>query len=469
MEYHGRMSRSLIIGCAVFIVILCVLFALLSDALFTKALYERYNAFLGRVIGYVDLQIDKPDLKNCLSAGQTSEKYAELQRFLNEYVDAFELYYLYIIKFTSDNSAIMNVCSATSARERAAGESDMPLLEVTYAYSQEEIDKYVKAWNSDGASFFEESSDYGFFYTACLPVRMDSGEVIALICADIDINAIHMSKKNNILLSTILAAVICVVFSVLLLFWLHRNVTGPIYELEASARRFANMDRGKAKDTRFLFFVPPRIRVKNEVKSLSDAIEKMTVEMKNYVNGIIAAERNERTAKEEAAGFQTIAYQDALTRVKSKAAYAEAAEQLDASIREGKAEFAIVMVDLNNLKKINDNYGHANGDKYIIGTTQIICGIYKHSPVYRVGGDEFVVILTGQDYRHREELLHRARGAFRASYEDTSGEPWERCSAAVGMSEYTGAPGETVETVYNRADDMMYQNKQKIKAELHLS
>ena len=123
------------------------------------------------------------------------------------------------------------------------------------------------------------------------------------------------------------------------------------------------------------------------------------------------------------------------------------------------------MVDVNFLKRINDSLGHSMGDSYLKGCCQIVCDTYKHSPVYRIGGDEFVVLLTGSDYEHRNERLERIRKTFKDSYENTASEMCNRYSAAVGMAEYA-ADDNTIELVFKRADKRMYEDKQRIKMEM---
>ena len=125
---------------------------------------------------------------------------------------------------------------------------------------------------------------------------------------------------------------------------------------------------------------------------------------------------------------------------------------------------AIIMVDLNRLKYVNDTYGHEKGDFYIKGSCKMICDLFKHSPVYRFGGDEFVVVLTGDSYDVRGELLEMARNAFLKSGAREENDPWKRFSAAVGMSEYTGDPNERVDDVFKRADENMYEYKVKMKS-----
>ena len=81
-----------------------------------------------------------------------------------------------------------------------------------------------------------------------------------------------------------------------------------------------------------------------------------------------------------------------------KHAYVDAVAELNTKIDGAAADpFAVAVCDVNGLKAINDTLGHQAGDKLIREASMLICNTFKHSPVYRVGGDEFVVILIGQD------------------------------------------------------------------------
>ena len=119
------------------------------------------------------------------------------------------------------------------------------------------------------------------------------------------------------------------------------------------------------------------------------------------------------------------------------------------------------MIDLNDLKEVNDHYGHDCGDKYILGCCHIFCTIYKQSPIYRVGGDEFVVLLQNSDYKNRDKLIKVIESEFKKTRNNKSRKPWERYSVAYGMSEYK--PGDTVDNVFKRADESMYHKKMEIK------
>jgi diguanylate cyclase (GGDEF)-like protein len=130
-------------------------------------------------------------------------------------------------------------------------------------------------------------------------------------------------------------------------------------------------------------------------------------------------------------------------------------------MKESDAEFAIVMVDLNNLKYINDEHGHRAGDAYIKGCCHMMCEAFKHSPVFRVGGDEFVAVLTGHDYENRRAIVDQLKSDYEDSYNKGT-DPWLKYSAAVGLAE-NASGDDSVEVVFKRADERMYENKAQIK------
>lgn len=450
--------KSLIVGSAVFVAFLCLILSIQSYLTYSKSLYKRYDDKLDNILNYITNQIDMDDLYQCTLTGQKSEKYEKVQTLLNGMVDDFELFYLYSLFVRNDS--MYNICSATSKEERARGEEDMKLLETTDAYQPSEIQKFARAIREEKTSYFEEDSDYGAAYTACKPYVNSVGVHFGVICADISIAELHKTVNHYVVYNVLLTLCLGLLFGLILIIWLRHNVTGPILALEKSTRHFAEKSREK-KTPDDLIFEAPDIHTNNEVESLANAISQMSEDLRNYVRGLLTAEAKARSAQEQAQGMTILAFKDALTHVNSKVAYDKMKVTLQEQIDSGSASFAIVMIDINNLKIVNDTYGHDCGDKYISGSCNIICTVYKHSPVYRIGGDEFVVILRNSDYENRNKLLKETEKEFKKSMSNTGALPWERYSAAVGMSEYQS--GDSVEDVFKRADESMYEKKAKIK------
>ena len=153
------------------------------------------------------------------------------------------------------------------------------------------------------------------------------------------------------------------------------------------------------------------------------------------------------------------AYRDGLTGVKNKLAYLEALAEIETGIKNGSVkEFGVAVFDLNGLKTINDTLGHEAGDKYIKDGCMLICHQFEHSPVFRIGGDEFVVILRDGDYENREALNQ----AFREQIDENQAKDLVVVSS--GMAVFIPGLDEEYNDVFKRADELMYERKIALKA-----
>ena len=174
------------------------------------------------------------------------------------------------------------------------------------------------------------------------------------------------------------------------------------------------------------------------------------------INDIDAQARREEEYARTLSNAETRASRDALTGVKNKYAYVDAEQQLDREIEDGTAEFAVSVFDVNGLKEVNDMLGHQAGDQLLRDACKMICDTFKHSPVFRIGGDEFAALSRGQDY----ESINRLVGAM-AARNARNGETGE-VVVACGMAKYQKGDA-CVEDVFRRADAQMYQNKRMLK------
>ena len=185
----------------------------------------------------------------------------------------------------------------------------------------------------------------------------------------------------------------------------------------------------------------------------------MTSDIRNYAENLVAAENKMSNLKENVSKLNVLAHQDSLTHVKNKTAYDKYVEILNAKIKGQTAKFAIVMIDLNHLKLINDTYGHEHGNDYLMGSCSIICDIFQHSPVFRIGGDEFVVILERRDYEERDTFYQKLTQIFGDESQYEGKEPWLKFSAAAGMAVFNPDTDSSADDVFKKADKIMYDNK----------
>ena len=172
----------------------------------------------------------------------------------------------------------------------------------------------------------------------------------------------------------------------------------------------------------------------------------------------VSMQRWERKASRERDEARTVALTDPLTGVKSKHAFLLKQKEIDTLLEEEAAvEFAVVVCDVNGLKVINDTLGHKAGDDYIRSACKMICDIFQHSPVYRTGGDEFVVVLQGRDYLIRKELvlaLHDRSVAHISTKEVV---------VSGGLSDYRPGEDTSFHDPFERADALMYEEKKLLK------
>ena len=153
-------------------------------------------------------------------------------------------------------------------------------------------------------------------------------------------------------------------------------------------------------------------------------------------------------------------YIDALTSVRNKGGYGLYIQDLQNRMDnpDEELEFAFCVFDCDNLKVINDTYGHDKGDLYLKNACRLICKVFKHSPVFRIGGDEFAVVLENDDYKNREQLFE----LFNKRKEElikTAENPWEKVGVTMGYAIYEPHADMAVIDVARKADRNMYTQK----------
>ena len=180
--------------------------------------------------------------------------------------------------------------------------------------------------------------------------------------------------------------------------------------------------------------------------------EAVTEELKNAL-------AREKKHYKELLDARVLAYKDSLTGVKSKLAYAEFESEKNSDIQNGRnLDFSVAVFDVNGLKEVNDTLGHERGDQFIIDACMIICRHFKHSPVFRIGGDEFVVLLERDDFDNRAALAD----SFNQNMDspDSSEQP---IIIAMGMTDFISGSDASFNDVFVRADKLMYERKHELK------
>ena len=161
--------------------------------------------------------------------------------------------------------------------------------------------------------------------------------------------------------------------------------------------------------------------------------------------------------KETSRTFRNMANTDSLTGVRNKHAYSEMEAALNQQIQAGEIEkLAVVVGDINGLKRVNDTQGHAAGDQLIKDACALICEYFTHGAVFRVGGDEFVVLLQGKGYDTMTEVISSLNARVEENMKENG------VVVSVGYSALTPEDRQ-LRDVFERADQMMYERKKELK------
>ena len=161
--------------------------------------------------------------------------------------------------------------------------------------------------------------------------------------------------------------------------------------------------------------------------------------------------------KENTKNFRDMANTDSMTGVRNKHAYTDAETYLNQMIKDNLIDkLGIIVCDINGLKHVNDTKGHAAGDQLIKDASSLICEHFNHGAVYRIGGDEFAVILQEKGF----DTMHEVLAAINREVEENLKK--NKVVVSVGYSELT-SDDQLVHDVFERADTMMYERKQQLK------
>jgi diguanylate cyclase (GGDEF)-like protein len=236
----------------------------------------------------------------------------------------------------------------------------------------------------------------------------------------------------------VFAAIVLVAASILTMFYT-RRVTRPLVQLTEAAEQ---IDKGN-------YDYDLNYDRDDEVGRLTNTFKRLSGHMKDHISDL-----NKR------------AYVDALTSVRNKGAYTTYIEAMQKRMDEGGSQemaFAVGVFDCDNLKRINDRYGHEKGDVYLKTASRLICHVFQHSPVFRIGGDEFSVILQNADYENREVLVEQFKAGM-VEISASAKHEWEEAHIAMGIAVYDSQRDRSVNDVIRRADESMYENKRGRKA-----
>ena len=297
----------------------------------------------------------------------------------------------------------------------------------------------------------------GYMLTYCKPLFDSDGNYQCHVCVDFSIDSLHKKDirfVSGIMIFSLLAVIIILLFDINLV---QNKIARPLNRMKRATDGFS-YETEQDLENNIRIMETLNIRTGDEIEDIYHLFVSF---MKNdliYMERLAQA-NNTIIEKDTRLGqISKTAYTDTLTEAGTKAAYNLRIAELEQKGLSTDDPFAIMVYDINGLKHINDTYGHKTGDLYIKGCCSILADVYRESEIYRIGGDEFTVILTDASYCKRNELFSQTEQRFKDSRDRVECEPWERYSMSGGIAELT-AEDTTIEEVFKRADKDMYDNK----------
>lgn len=167
-------------------------------------------------------------------------------------------------------------------------------------------------------------------------------------------------------------------------------------------------------------------------------------------DAIVVSELSARRARATARDAEHAAHRDHLTGLYNRRGWDDAVDREEARTDRSEARAAVAVVDLDGLKRVNDEQGHLAGDLLIRRSANVLISLFRGSDVVaRLGGDEFAVLVVDLDDEDEDAASFEAR--IRRSFEGSG------IDASVGVA--TQSPGERLRDVFDRADLAMYAHK----------
>ena len=239
--------------------------------------------------------------------------------------------------------------------------------------------------------------------------------------------------------AAVVFALTLLVSLLLMAFMLRKNVLNPLRALE---RAMEQVREGEIPDRSLLPKGEGEIgRLVEHFTSMADAIQNNTRQLEDKVQ--------ERTV-----ALEQLARVDALTGLLNRRGMSERLdEELDRATRQNTS-FAVLWLDVDNFKQINDCFGHGVGDQALIAVTGILKRCLRHYEcASRWGGDEFLVLLSPCD----KQTLQRIGERIRALVEIEGSEPEMPLTVSIGGHLFR--PGESLDQVLQQADEALYKAK----------
>ena len=459
-KYHS-ISKSLPVLISISFLILLLIAVTITFLRVEDRMKSEYRRMADGVTNLMIEALDPEKIDQYIEENYSSEEYVDIVKQYYGLKENYpDVYYMYVYRFYKDGDVpsgtiIIDLDEEYPEDEETLQES-IDLVGTTYIVLEpfaSRIDEMISSPDPIFETAYSEED--GYLLSFAKPIFDSEGNYIASACVDFSMQELHGQNIYFILILSMILIIISIILLVLAVVGLKHMVTNPLLAIANAVSGFKyEQDSDRSENLNSLKNIT--LRSNNEISILYKALVAAETDSANSITSFRKAEDQIHVMDERISKLGDLALRDEMTNVGNKAAFSG---QIS-NIRDDD-EYGIVLMDANNLKMINDTYGHGAGDEYIKGCCKILCDVFERSPVFRIGGDEFAVILKGKDYENRHELFEELKETFRRIWTEKENDPTHRFSGSVGMADSTHCRStrETIKT----ADENMYEDKKLFK------
>ena len=383
--------------------------------------------------------LDGDELALLKKADVGSEKHNAILKELRAFADNMDFKYIYVVR-PADNGKFIFIADPDREDPAEFGSEivDSPALR-SAGMGEAAVDNVAVG------------DQWGKYYTAYSPVKTAGGEIGGIIGVDFD--AAWYEKqltKNTVYI--LFASVISLVIGGSMILLVTMKLKQKLKIINAETKSISvdihtlldeiNAESGYSADDLAIDSQTGESDEQSGIMKLSTEVKVIKEDLKRYIDYV-----------------HQKAYTDGMTGVGNKTAYLELVQALNNRIIEGTAQFSIAVFDVDNLKLVNDEYGHEMGDNLINGTANCVKNVFGAGNVFRIGGDEFIAVLKDYSMEDMEEAFAKLD------------EEIDRANAALpkgakvpiafsrGASTYDPENDKAFKNVFRRADKKLYEDK----------
>ncbi|MCR5156703.1 MAG: diguanylate cyclase [Butyrivibrio sp.] len=426
----------------IFICTALVLFNLAFGFMLTRAsgeaMREQINARMLDISNTAASMLDGDDLAKITVEDLGSPEYQRVFTTLSYFQNNMQLAYIYCIMQMDEKEFVF--CVDPTIED--PGEFGSPIVYTDALYNASK--------GKAGVDQVPYEDGWGEFYSSYSPVFDSKGNVAGIVAADFDAEWYQEQIKHLVRITggfSVLAILVSIVLTVIIASHFRKNfmnLFGKMNELSLGIETLVHevMPDAETDNYTSLSSIESRKGIRDEVELMGEKINVMQERLAGYIDVI-----------------RSNAYVDGLTGLNNRTSYGEYIQILDNKIRDKKdLTFSVVVFDINQLKIVNDNYGHEMGDKLIVDISKLIRKIFDGHRIYRIGGDEFVCILSESDPSAR---IQKLKGLIDIKNLESPvlHDPSVEIGVSIGGASYDPETDKVYTDVFNKADAAMYADK----------